>query len=89
MGILDIVDFPYSFSIFHQHLLERPKKLPGLKFEDDLLAKNAIEKIVVINKEVAQIYIKKVFWTIPNSKMTMTGYSPQTRDPNITSPLVQ
>ncbi len=36
-----------------------PEEISWSKLENSLLAKNAVEKIVVINKEVAQVYINK------------------------------
>ena len=36
-----------------------PEEISWSKLESSLLAKNAVEKIVVINKEIAQIYVKQ------------------------------
>jgi cell division protease FtsH len=49
------------------------KEIGWSKFEDTLLAKNAIEKIVVINKEVAQIYMKKSVLDDPEFKSEDDG----------------
>ena len=53
---------------FFTNTIGASKEIGWSTFEDSLLAKNAIEKIVVINKEVAQIYIKKSVLNDPEFK---------------------
>lgn len=58
---------------FFTNKLEAPEEISWSKFENTLLANNAIEKIVVINKEVAQIYIKKDVLDNPDLKDNNNG----------------
>ncbi|MBO0331912.1 ATP-dependent zinc metalloprotease FtsH [[Muricauda] lutisoli] len=58
---------------FFTNTIGTSKEIAWSKFEDDLLAKNAIEKIVVINKEVAQIYVKKSVLDDPEFKNDNDG----------------
>lgn len=44
---------------FFTNNLGGPEEISWSKLESSLLAKNAVEKIVVINKEIAQIYVKQ------------------------------
>nr|WP_297782902.1 ATP-dependent zinc metalloprotease FtsH [uncultured Allomuricauda sp.] len=53
-----VLIFLIAFPFFNKSV-GTSKEIGWSKFEDTLLAKNAIERIVVVNKEVAQIYIKK------------------------------
>jgi len=53
---------------FFNNSIGTSKEIGWSTLEDTLLAKNAVEKIVVINKEVAQIYIKKSFLDDPDIK---------------------
>ena len=43
-----------------------PKEISWSEMEDTLLPTNAIERIVVVNKEIAEIYLKKTSRKNPN-----------------------
>ncbi|MER3316724.1 MAG: ATP-dependent zinc metalloprotease FtsH [Allomuricauda sp.] len=58
---------------FFTNKLEAPEEISWSKFENTLLANDAIDKIVVINKEVAQIYIKKDVLDNPDLKDNNNG----------------
>ena len=45
------------FSIFYNPF-ENTKEISWLQFEQKMLSQSAVDKIVVINKETAEIYIK-------------------------------
>lgn len=67
---------------FFTNKLEAPKEISWSKFENTLLANDAIEKIVVINKEVAQIYIKKDVLDNPDLKDNNNGVLSSSNGPH-------
>ncbi|AKA34233.1 ATP-dependent zinc metalloprotease FtsH [Flagellimonas lutaonensis] len=53
-----LLGFILFFSIV-SNPLGRATEISWAKFEENVLAKNAVERIVVVNKEIAEIYLKK------------------------------
>ena len=67
-----VLFFLIAFPFFTKNV-GTSKEIGWSKLEDTLLAKNAIERIIVINKEVAQIYLKKSFLDDPDFKEDNDG----------------
>jgi cell division protease FtsH len=61
--LLGVLLFPYLSNIFSS-----AKEISWQQFEKDILSRNAVEKIVVINNETAQVYIKKELANDPQFK---------------------
>ncbi|HVZ98521.1 MAG TPA: ATP-dependent zinc metalloprotease FtsH [Chitinophagaceae bacterium] len=58
MDIFFVVGYPFSSNFFSGN---HGQEISWQKFQKDILSKNAVEKIVVINNETAEIYLKKAF----------------------------
>ncbi|NAY91355.1 ATP-dependent zinc metalloprotease FtsH [Muricauda sp. JGD-17] len=67
-----LIAFLVVFSIF-SNVLKSTQEISWMKLEETLLAKNAIEKIIVVNKEIAEIYLKKDKLDNPEFKEVTDG----------------
>ncbi|MDF0715412.1 ATP-dependent zinc metalloprotease FtsH [Muricauda sp. 334s03] len=64
--------FILLFPFFNKNI-SGSKEIGWAEFEESLLSQNAIEKIVVVNKEIAQIYLKKNLQDNPELKEDTEG----------------
>lgn len=56
---LYIFMFIFLFGLYFSNTGTGPKEISYLEFEQNMLSEHDVERIVVVNKEIAEIYIKK------------------------------
>lgn len=80
--ILFLMALMFGFMLFASTLFITPRETTWKDFETKMLARNAVEKIVVVNKETVQVYIKRdlvndtAFHDVLRSRFSKEGFNP-------------
>ncbi len=71
----------FMISIFSSSF-DQSKELSWFEFEQTLLAKNAVSKIIIVNKEIAQIYVREAYLNDPEYKEITNRFSASKAGPH-------